>query len=52
MSKGDIACYLGLRPESLSRALSRLQREGIIRNHTKSIELLDTETQVALRCGR
>lgn len=52
MRKGDIACYLGLRPESLSRALSRLQREGIIRNHAKSIELQDMQSNVALLCGR
>jgi len=43
MSKGDIANYLGLRPESLSRALSKLQAEGIIKNHPKEIELLDLE---------
>lgn len=51
MSKGDIACYLGLRPESLSRALTKLQSEGIIRNHAKSIDLLDTETHVSILCG-
>lgn len=43
MSKGDIANYLGLRPESLSRALSKLQSEGIIKNHPKEIELLDID---------
>ena len=41
MTKGDIASYLGLRPESLSRALSKLKREGVIRNSSKQVELLD-----------
>ncbi len=50
MSKGDIACYLGLCPESLSRALKKLEKEGVIRNRSKSIELLDTETYSELIC--
>ncbi|MCB1754811.1 MAG: Crp/Fnr family transcriptional regulator [Gammaproteobacteria bacterium] len=40
MSKGDMAHYLGLRPESLSRALGKLANEGVIRNNAKKIELL------------
>ncbi|MEJ1296860.1 MAG: cyclic nucleotide-binding domain-containing protein [Candidatus Sedimenticola sp. (ex Thyasira tokunagai)] len=44
MSKGDIASYLGLRPESLSRALTKLQCSGLIRNHPKQIELLDVDS--------
>ncbi len=44
MSKTDIASYLGLRPESLSRALTKLQQNGTIRNHPKTIELLDMES--------
>jgi CRP/FNR family transcriptional regulator len=52
MTKGDIASYLGLRPESLSRALSRLQNEGLIRNHAKEIELLNVETGYQLACER
>ena len=32
MSKGDIAAYLGIRPESLSRALTQLKKEGVVRN--------------------
>ena len=46
MSKGDIACYLGLCPETLSRALKKLEKEGVIRNRSKSIELLNTETAI------
>lgn len=45
------ASYLGLRPESLSRSLKKLEKEGIIRNRSKSIELLDTETYSELICG-
>lgn len=30
MSKSDIAIYLGIRPESLSRALEKLKKKGII----------------------
>lgn len=41
MSKGDIASYLGLRPESLSRALSKLQSEGVLINQARKITLLD-----------
>ncbi len=48
MSKGDMACYLGLRPESLSRALGKLVSEGLIRNHAKKIELLETDTSFEL----
>lgn len=50
MSKGDIASYLGLRPESISRALKKLEKEGVIRNRSKSIELLDKETHSGLIC--
>ena len=48
ISKGDIACYLGLRPESLSRALSKLANEGVIRNNAKRIELVDSQTAFEL----
>ncbi|MBW1803789.1 MAG: helix-turn-helix domain-containing protein [Deltaproteobacteria bacterium] len=50
MTKGDIASYLGLRPESLSRALSKLQREGSIRNSAKQIELLDQAAAYEFAC--
>ena len=48
MSKGDMACYLGLRPESLSRALGKLANEGVIRNHARKIELLEHKTSFQL----
>ncbi len=44
MSKEDIAKYLSLAPETLSRALVRLGRSGVIRNKARSIELLDAVT--------
>lgn len=46
MTKGDIAIHLGLRPESLSRALSKLQEEGVIRNRTREIEILGSEQEL------
>ncbi|WP_428605615.1 Crp/Fnr family transcriptional regulator [Sedimenticola sp.] len=46
MTKGDIAIHLGLRPESLSRALSKLQEEGIIRNRAREIEILGSEQEL------
>jgi len=52
MSKNDIACYLGLRPESLRRALHKLQNEGMIRNNSKSIDLLNMETHIDMLCGQ
>ena len=52
MSKNDIACHLGLRPESLSRALHKLQCDGMIRNNAKSIDLLNMETNINMLCGQ
>ena len=40
MSKQDIACYLGLTPESLSRSLKKLEKQGLVRNSLRSITLL------------
>ena len=50
MSKGDIASYLGLRPESLSRALRKLQSRGVIRNYGKRVEILDLQTISSSLC--
>ncbi len=36
----------GLRPESLSRALSKLQEEGVIRNRTREIEILGNRQEL------
>lgn len=39
--KKDVASYLGTTPESLSRALDRLQKAGTIRVNGAEVELLD-----------
>ena len=48
MRKTDIANYLGLAPESLSRALHALEQEGMIVNHTKNIYLSDIKKAQSL----
>jgi len=50
MSKGDIASYLGMRPESVSRALRNLQNQGVIHNHLKSIEIKDLNVAKKMIC--
>lgn len=51
MSKGDIASYLGMRPESVSRALRKLQNLGIIENHLKTIEIKDIAVAKKMICN-
>lgn len=41
MSREDIARHLGLTLESVSRALTRLQQEGVLLVHGRQVELLD-----------
>lgn len=41
--KKDVASYLGTTPESLSRALDRLKKQGAIRVEGPAVELLDPE---------
>lgn len=48
MTREDIANYLGLAPETLSRALAKLRDEGLIRVELKSIEVLDREAMQRL----
>ena len=43
MSRTDIASYLGLTVETISRLLSRFQKEGIITISAKSILILDMD---------
>lgn len=50
MSKGDIASYLGLRPESISRALRKLQNQGVIQSHLKTIEIKDINVAKKMIC--
>jgi len=44
MNKDDIARYLGISPETLSRILSGLVDKGIVRRHSRRLELLDIDT--------
>jgi CRP/FNR family transcriptional regulator, anaerobic regulatory protein len=48
MAKIDIALYLGMTPESLSRGLTKLQRQGVIRNHLRHIECRNTRKLMLL----
>ncbi|MET0053005.1 MAG: cyclic nucleotide-binding domain-containing protein [Candidatus Thiodiazotropha sp.] len=48
MLKTDIANYLGLAPESLSRALLALEKEGMIVNEAKHIYLSDIQKAQSL----
>jgi len=51
MSREDIASRLSLATETVSRAITRLQSEGIIEAHRKSIHLLDAERLKAIAEG-
>ncbi len=43
MTREDIANYLGLAPETLSRSLAKLRSDGVIQVELKSIQVLDNE---------
>jgi len=43
MTKIDIALYLGMTPESLSRILAKLQSKGVIHNHPRYIEFCNAK---------
>ncbi|MCU7846015.1 MAG: helix-turn-helix domain-containing protein [Candidatus Thiodiazotropha sp. (ex Monitilora ramsayi)] len=49
MRKTDIANYLGLAPESLSRALLALEKDGLIVNENKHIYLVDLQKVKTMR---
>ncbi|MDW8480005.1 MAG: helix-turn-helix domain-containing protein [Xanthomonadales bacterium] len=48
MSRSDIANYLGLVIETVSRAFARLQGEGVIRVERRRVEILDPKRLAAL----
>lgn len=43
MSRADIASYLALANETVSRMLSKLEKNGLIRNGHRKLEILDAE---------
>ena len=48
MSRTDMANYLRLAPETVSRVLSRFQDDGLLRVERRDVELLDAEQLEAL----
>lgn len=51
MGRGEIGSYLGLTLESVSRLLSQLQADGLLRVHLRELELLDLEALQAIATG-
>ena len=51
MSREEIGNYLGLSIESISRLLSRLKKQGLLRVANREIELLDITRMKALAAG-
>lgn len=51
MSREEIGNYLGLTIESISRLLSRLKKQGLIRVANREIELLEPERLRAIAAG-
>lgn len=50
MNKEDIASYLAITPESLSRILKRLENAGAIRNYTHAFALIDDNGASETQC--
>ena len=48
MSRTDIANYLRLAAETVSRVMRRFQQDGLIRVNRRDVELLDLERLEAL----
>jgi CRP/FNR family transcriptional regulator len=44
MSKADIARYLCVTPETLSRCFKKLEKTGVIYNHGKTIEIIEEDS--------
>jgi CRP/FNR family transcriptional regulator len=42
MSRDEIGSYLGLKLETVSRAFSRFQEEGLLAVHQRKVRILDT----------
>jgi CRP/FNR family transcriptional regulator len=43
MTRNEIGSYLGLKLETISRAMSHFQSEGIITVQNKNVEIKDTD---------
>ncbi len=48
MPRSDIANYLNIKPETLSRALTRMQNDGLIRAERRRLVILDPEAMRVL----
>ncbi|MFG0407580.1 helix-turn-helix domain-containing protein [Pseudomonas sp. NY5710] len=51
MSREDMASYLGLRLETVCRAVARLRAQGIVNLHGRLVEILDMPALMALEKG-
>jgi CRP/FNR family transcriptional regulator len=52
MSRGDIASYLGLTLETVSRLLARFQQQGLVNVHARDMHILDPAAlQEMARCS-
>ncbi|GAB4354785.1 MAG: helix-turn-helix domain-containing protein [Gammaproteobacteria bacterium] len=51
MRKSDIASFLSLTPEHLSRVLHEFEQAGLIRNHFRTIEYLDPQAFTTRNCA-
>ncbi len=52
MSRQDIACYLGLAVETVSRTLTRFQESGVLEVNRREVEILDAAALAALAGAR
>jgi CRP/FNR family transcriptional regulator len=51
MSREEIGNYLGLTIESISRLLSRMKKQGLLRVANREIELLDPDRIRSIAAG-
>ncbi len=50
MKRADIALYLGMADETLSRELAKLCTKGLVKKHMRNIELLDIDQLRKIAC--
>ena len=51
LSLYGIGCYLGMTLETVCRALTKLEQDGVIRKHGRTVRLLDYDTLLELTGG-